>query len=261
MARRRIIDPSIWTDPDFGKLSPECQVFYISSFSNADDEGRLRAHPAYLKSLVFPYREITNEDMRIIRDATASVMRNMVLYRVNDEDYIQHKNWPKYQIQRSDRIVKSIIPPTTAGERMTTCLPFGGHSAAEVKGSKEKGSKENKNQATQSVASEKTLELFSGLGNVSQVNELMELFRPINPTVNRLFANKSERAALERLVQQFGREVIERAIRILPAIVSRPFAPSITKPTALERDWGKLVLFMKKEKARESKFKAGEVNV
>ena len=71
MARKRMIDPNIWQSEDFGKLSLLAKIVFIGLFSNADDEGRGRANPVYLKSTLFPYEESMRSadiEKNLIRD-------------------------------------------------------------------------------------------------------------------------------------------------------------------------------------------------
>jgi len=55
MARRRIIDPAIWTDEKFGALSLISKLMFIGLVSIADDEGRGNASPVYIKAVLMPY--------------------------------------------------------------------------------------------------------------------------------------------------------------------------------------------------------------
>lgn len=43
MARKRMIDPSIWINEDFGTLSNLAKLVFIGLFSLADDEGRRKS--------------------------------------------------------------------------------------------------------------------------------------------------------------------------------------------------------------------------
>ena len=87
MARKRMIDPSIWQSEDFGKLSNLAKIVFIGLFSLADDEGRGRANPMYLKSNLFPY----NEDMRSadIEKALLEISSNMsvIFYSCDGSSY------------------------------------------------------------------------------------------------------------------------------------------------------------------------------
>lgn len=82
---------------------------------------------------------------------------------------------------------------------------------------------------------------------------LIEEFRIVNPSHSRLFANKTQRAAAERLVAKYG---IGRAIGLVKyvgQIREKQYAPSITTPYELEAKLGKLAEFAAKEKKRGPK--------
>jgi len=87
---------------------------------------------------------------------------------------------------------------------------------------------------------------------VNEINRLLELFRPVNPTINRLFANKTERNALERLVREFGEKEVEVIISALETFVGVKFAPVITKPTHLENKFGELKAFVKRNQQNKT---------
>ena len=57
MARKRMIDPSIWINEDFGTLSSLADLVFIGLFSIADDEGRCKASLASIKAVRFPYKD------------------------------------------------------------------------------------------------------------------------------------------------------------------------------------------------------------
>ena len=108
MARKRMIDPNIWESEDFSKLSTLAKLVFIGMFSNADDEGRGKAKPVYLKSKIFPY----NEEIRIIDiDKTLSEISSymsVTFYSCNENEYYVFDNWAKWQ--KIDRPTISIIP-------------------------------------------------------------------------------------------------------------------------------------------------------
>jgi len=85
------------------------------------------------------------------------------------------------------------------------------------------------------------------------INSLIELFKPINPTYERLFSNKTQRDSLERLVKKFGREKIENMIKYLPQIFGKTYAPRITTPYLLEQKLADLLAYIKSEKSKAPK--------
>ncbi len=71
------------------------------------------------------------------------------------------------------------------------------------------------------------------------VNEVIDLFKEINPTYKRLFANKTERAATERMIKEVGVDNLIKLIKALPAINGKQYWPISTTPCELERNLGK----------------------
>ena len=55
MARKRMIDPGIWEDEALNTLPVQARLLFICCISEADDEGRLRAHPGRLRGRAFSY--------------------------------------------------------------------------------------------------------------------------------------------------------------------------------------------------------------
>lgn len=91
--------------------------------------------------------------------------------------------------------------------------------------------------------------------SVAGMNELIDLFKGVNPMYTDFFKNTTERKAIEHVVSKLGFEKTKNLLVALPEIVSKKFAPKITKPTELKRDLGKLVLFFKQESQYKNKVK------
>lgn len=108
MARKRMIDPNIWQSEDFGKLSLLAKIVFIGLFSNADDEGRGRANPVFLRSILFPY----NEAMRSadIEKALCEISSNMsvIFYSCDGSNYYSLYNWNRWQ--KIDKARSSELP-------------------------------------------------------------------------------------------------------------------------------------------------------
>ena len=80
-----------------------------------------------------------------------------------------------------------------------------------------------------------------------EINDLIDLFKGVNPSWERLFANKTQRAAMERLLQKMPREELENLINYLPQTNSQKYAPVITTPAQLEYKLGDLMFFIRKQ--------------
>ena len=110
MARKRMIDPQIWASEDYSELSNFAQLIWIGLFSQADDAGRGKSKPAYLKSILFPY----SEDIKLVKkvdsalDEIAKTM-SITFYQLDNNEYYQLENWSKWQ--KVDKPQPSKIPP------------------------------------------------------------------------------------------------------------------------------------------------------
>ena len=132
MARKRFLTPDIWSDSFFVKLSPQERLLFIGMITLADDEGRLRAEAAYLKGEIFPKDGMNEARIKQFRDQIATLNRSVQLYKVAGMEYVQLRNWPRYQ--RPSHSLPSRFPPP----RGYKTLP---HSAgkADENGTKEGG--------------------------------------------------------------------------------------------------------------------------
>lgn len=86
-----------------------------------------------------------------------------------------------------------------------------------------------------------------------EISELIFLFKSVNPLYEKLFSNTTERKAISHLLSKLGREKLEGAIRILEKTNREEFAPTITKPTELERKLANLISFVQKKQLKPSK--------
>lgn len=55
MARIRTIKPEFWDDEKTATLPLPCRLFFIGTWTHADDNGVIRGNPSVLKSKIFPY--------------------------------------------------------------------------------------------------------------------------------------------------------------------------------------------------------------
>lgn len=109
MARKRMISPEIWESQDFSSLSDLAKIVFISLFSHADDQGRGRADPSFVKNTTFPYDE--NRRVADIKSALSEIARSMSVqfYSVNGIEYYFMKSWERWQ--KVDKPSPSKLPP------------------------------------------------------------------------------------------------------------------------------------------------------
>lgn len=97
---RRWLDPSVFTDEKLATATVAERHLFIAMIANQDDDGRLLAHPGYLRSITFPYDDFTNEQIKEMRDHLAQINPNVIIYQNGGNEYIQLKRHARYQRPR-----------------------------------------------------------------------------------------------------------------------------------------------------------------
>ncbi|MBA7560204.1 hypothetical protein ES708_01826 [subsurface metagenome] len=92
-----MIDPDFWNDGRVKKLSPIERLLFVGMISYADDEGRLLADPAFLRSKIFPYDDFNLEQIISMRDHVLETNPNLQLYQNSGEEYLCFRKWARYQ--------------------------------------------------------------------------------------------------------------------------------------------------------------------
>lgn len=100
------------------------------------------------------------------------------------------------------------------------------------------GTKES-NTKSNTICNEKN-EKISG----KEFNELVALFEPVNPSFERLFPNKAQRAALERMLKKHGYKKVKWILDKLPELAKSQYAPVVTTPIQLEIKLGQVIIFL-----------------
>jgi len=89
----------------------------------------------------------------------------------------------------------------------------------------------------------------------NEINDIISLFKEINPSYERLYKNKTERDCVARLLGKGGREKLEEIIAYVAVANKKPYAPTITTPYQLEVKMGDLMAFYEKDKEKSNKNK------
>lgn len=70
----------------------------------------------------------------------------------------------------------------------------------------------------------------------ADINEIISLFKEVNPLIGKHYGNTNQRKAVERMVKEFGYEKLESMIRALDEINRKPYWPKSTTPLQLENN-------------------------
>ena len=111
------MDPSFWEDTEVSSLTRDERLFLLGCIQHGDDEGRLKAHPTYLKASIFMYdSDITETDAGKIRDSVLEKMAGwhesniwrILLYGNQTSQYLCFPNW--YEHQKPSHATPSRLP-------------------------------------------------------------------------------------------------------------------------------------------------------
>lgn len=69
-----------------------------------------------------------------------------------------------------------------------------------------------------------------------ETNDLIFLFKAVNPSIQNIISHKSQRNAIDRMIKVYSRDFIEKVIKSLPQINAKPYWPKSVTPTQLEKN-------------------------
>lgn len=107
--QRRMVYAKTFTSQQFGRLSDREKILYIGMIVLGDDDGRLIGEPAYLRGQVFVYDDISLNDVLLMRNNLEKIGL-IVVYKIGENEYIEHPNWLEYQVIRGDLYTPSRFP-------------------------------------------------------------------------------------------------------------------------------------------------------
>ena len=123
MATGRIIHKELFLNEDLSEINIEERFLYIGMIVYSDDDGRMKASPAYLRATIFSLDiKISLEKIKLWRDVLVD-KKLIGIYISGGKEYIYHPNWTKWQSLRKDRYHPSDCPSPDS------ILPLGNHLA------------------------------------------------------------------------------------------------------------------------------------
>jgi len=91
-----MIDDSMWSNENFAEMPMGARLLLIGIINHADDQGRMKANPSYLRAQIFPYDDIAavqiQEWLELIQ-----VNDTLILYLNDGKQFLQLNNWWRYQ--------------------------------------------------------------------------------------------------------------------------------------------------------------------
>jgi hypothetical protein len=79
------------------------------------------------------------------------------------------------------------------------------------------------------------------------VNEMIDLFKTVNPSCGQFYSKPVQRGALERMLDTYPIDLLFKLLEVLPQSNGMQYAPTITTPLEFERLAPKLIAFIQKK--------------
>lgn len=232
MARRRMLSLKVIDTDEFLDMPQSSQYLYFNLAMRADDDGFL-SNPKRIQRMIC----CNDDDLRIL-----SAKKYIIPFETG-VCVIRH--WRIHNLIRADRYTETECREEKALLRQKNgkyelekenVIPNGNQMAPQVRSGEDRVGKD----ICDADAPPDTT------GTI--INSLIQEFEPINPSFARFYPNKTQRAALERLLKQHGEDQLRVIIQFLQKTNGRKYAPTITTPNQLEEKLASLKTFCEKQK-------------
>jgi hypothetical protein len=87
----------------------------------------------------------------------------------------------------------------------------------------------------------------------NEIVKILSIFEKKNPAIKRMYGNKTQRDAAERLISQFGIDKVSGRAEFALSILGLPYAPRVTTPYLLETKWADIEAFYHEQKGKQQK--------
>lgn len=225
MSKKRMVDTRFWIDDYISHLDPVEKLMFLYFLTNpfTDISGM---YEVPLKNIAL---DTGIDKEMVIKILNRFERDNKIFY---ENGWIVIKNFAKHQLDN---------PKVLRG------IEIGRAKAPESLKNKVKNSLSIDNDSLSHLNSNSNSNLNSNLNErseeTSQVNPLIELFKEVNPSYSKLFANKTQRGSAERMLKTHGLQKLSGLIKLLPQMNGDKYAPVITTPVQLEDKLGQLIAY------------------
>jgi hypothetical protein len=114
MARMRSVKPEYWADEELSDLPRDARLMYVGLWNLADEHGRLRGDPRYVKGQLFPYDDdLSPATVDLLLNAL-SVAGKVVRYRVAGKQYLHLPKLAKHQRLEPEKVPSRLPGPDEA---------------------------------------------------------------------------------------------------------------------------------------------------
>jgi hypothetical protein len=243
MATKRMFSLQIVDTDAFLDMPASAQLLYFHLCMRADDEGFV-GNPKKIMRIIGAsdddYKILIVKRFVLIFESAVMVIKHWLIHNTIRMDRFGGTTYHDEKAQLEVKKNKSYtLKDSDENDMATSWQPVGNQLEPQVKLSKVKLSKDNATdeQEEESVGKPDT-------GIVAIINA----FKEVNTAYAKWFANKTQRAAAQRLIDQHGLDHILAVIAILNQTNAMPYVPTVTTPDQLENKWAALEATLRRKK-------------
>lgn len=190
MAKARMLHKKISVSVQVNRLTLPCRLLFTWMIPHADDEGRMKGDPEFIKATVVP---MVKWSFKKIQEYLEEMKDKGLIYywQENDERFIEFIKWKEHQYIQKDRFKSSDLPSfhkETGNKLETNCIQADETSSPQANISESNSSEVNKSEINEISLADKS---YKGNGIVnphtyqpSSEGEVaaLEAWRKLEPT-------------------------------------------------------------------------------
>ena len=240
MAKNRYINTKFWSDTYISNLDPVEKLLFLYLITNE------HTNISGIYELPIKYMSIeTGIEKEMIQKVLSRFTKDKkVLYA---EGWVCVANFPKHQDLENENIKKGIenslkeVPGSFIAYIIQKKIPY-------LYPMDSLGIEPELLEYESELESEPKLEyklkpILADKSAGKEINDVLGLFKILNPNYEALYKNKTQRNALEEILKKWGRGKIENAIKFAAEANGKDYAPTITTPMQLRDKLGQLIAY------------------
>lgn len=229
MAHRRMFSPDIVESEEFLSMPVSSQALYFHLGMNADDDGFIQP------KLTLKMIGANEDDLKVLLakrfllpfETGVVVIKHWLIHNM-----IRADRYKPTRFQNEKKTLK-IKDNKAYTERLNSRQPNGNQMAPQVRLGKDRIGK---------------VRLIAGPSPADEIISIIDLFKEVNPSYKKWYANTTQRSACSRLIEQHGMDKLKSVIPFLTASNNTPYIPSATTPLQLEDKWAAIESAWNKKK-------------
>lgn len=241
--KQRVVNTRFWIDDYISNLDPSEKLMFLYFLTNPHTD----ICGIYEVPLKHVYLETGLEKEVVLKILQRFDRDGKIFY---ENGWVAVKNFAKHQ-QKNPKILIGIedgllhAPKNLVQKMQNTPIAYDSLSKPMDSLPLSITDKEKEEDKEKDKDKDKEKELAAQNAASKQINEFIDCFKNVNPSYKKFFGNKTQRAAVARMMETIGPEKLQELLDVLPQTNGKQYAPSIVTPLQLEDKMASLINYIK----------------